>query len=286
MVSSIKISVVITSCERPQYLPLALQSVLNQSRPPDEVIIVDDCSSFDVTNVLAEFSSDAYKLIELGEKSGANVARNTGVEHACGDVIAFLDDDDTWGDELLAKHESRYVQSNVDAIVCGFRIMNSSKEYVNPAPFVTAQSLRKGNKFCGASGVSAKRTALLNVKFDESLSNGQDWDLYIRFVQNNMHIANISLPLFYYRRYSPGGISEANKTVSIDNISRRLASTIKHRAFLGETYFKYRVSEQLLAYIPQKRNKLQWILESVKVSGIVITVNVLFRKLFRKIANR
>ena len=124
-----KISVVIITCERPDYLRSSLQSVFEQSQKPYEVIVVNDCSEADYSDVLAMYSEHDINYVLLPLRSGANVARNTGVELASGDVIAFLDDDDIWLSDFLASHQQQYLSSeSIGAVICGHRIMESDNK--------------------------------------------------------------------------------------------------------------------------------------------------------------
>jgi glycosyltransferase involved in cell wall biosynthesis len=88
------VSVIIPSFNRACQLEQAIESVLAQSLKDVEIIVVDDGSTDDTTSRMDKFNG-AVTLIHQ-EKSGASVARNTGIVAAKGDFIAFLDSDDTF----------------------------------------------------------------------------------------------------------------------------------------------------------------------------------------------
>ncbi|MBN1124754.1 MAG: glycosyltransferase family 2 protein [Sedimentisphaerales bacterium] len=92
------ISVVIPAYNASSYLPRAIDSVLAQVRPADEILVVDDGSTDDTQKAIAPYL-DHVRYIRQ-DNAGASVARNTGITAATGDWIAFLDADD----ELLPKH--------------------------------------------------------------------------------------------------------------------------------------------------------------------------------------
>lgn len=206
-----------------------------------------------------------------------------------GDIVAFLDDDDIWKDNFVEEHMRAYLQDEGEhkpiAVVCGFQIMGISKYKINPAPQITQVALRKGNIFCGMSGFSAHKTILLQEVFDESLSSGQDWDLYLRIVCAGYSLKNISKPLFEYRQNNPDGISMFASTIKIQDVSSRLASINKHREFLGERSYKYRVARHLLAYIGKKPDKLKWLLLSCQKAGYWVSFVVLLEKILNHIKN-
>lgn len=86
------ITVVIATHGRAPFLGLALESLANQSRRPDEVIVVDDCSP--EPTVLPDELPFAMTVLRHARNQGPGAARNTGAAHAGGDWILFLDDDD------------------------------------------------------------------------------------------------------------------------------------------------------------------------------------------------
>ncbi|GAC23348.1 hypothetical protein GMES_1049 [Paraglaciecola mesophila KMM 241] len=283
--NSLRPSVVIITHERPDYLKSALQSVLAQTVQPFEIIIVNDCSETDYQPVMAEFSEYDIDYVRLNSKSGANTARNVGVAKATGDVVCFLDDDDVWLENFLEVHESVYRgDSEVEAIICGHRIMGSaSKVNINSATRVTAQALRYGNRFSGMSGFSAKRSILLKNLFDTELKNGQDWDLFVRLVQANTQFINLPRVLFLYRKGTPNGITEEVKKMSASNVNARLRSAHKHRKWLGEKLYKRRMAEQILSYLPNKSKKFTWIQKSIELAGVKATIQTLASKVFHRL---
>jgi len=111
-VSYPKVSVVISTYNRPEMLDRALESVCNQTFSDFEVVVVDDCSprADETRDVMEKWYSTlegrGVELIamRLGENSGYQcMPKNRGVEMARGDYIAYLDDDNTWRPEHLAK---------------------------------------------------------------------------------------------------------------------------------------------------------------------------------------
>jgi glycosyltransferase involved in cell wall biosynthesis len=277
--ANISISVVIISCERPDYLTLAVDSVLRQIHQPAEIIIIDDCSKADYQPTLQSFSDERIIYHRSEQRCGANSSRNKGVELSSGKVLAFLDDDDIWNETFLKEHYTEYL-NNAEAVICGYSVLgNPSKQQINLQTKVTEDELRKGNTFSGMSGFSALRDVLLEVQFDNNLNNGQDWDLFVRITQQKRRFVNIPMPLFQYRKGLADGITSKAKTMTFDESRIRLASAYKHREWLGENNFRQRVADQLLSFIVKKQNKLQWLLESIKLAGFIATFIALKKKL-------
>jgi glycosyltransferase involved in cell wall biosynthesis len=88
------ISAVMPTFNRAGLLERAVRSMIEQERRPDEIIVVDDGSTDATEEVIAAHGTAVTYIRQAN--AGAAVARNTGVEHASGDFIAFLDSDDLW----------------------------------------------------------------------------------------------------------------------------------------------------------------------------------------------
>lgn len=274
-------SVVITTYNRPDFLAMSLESVLKQTIEVKEIIIVDDNSTVDYSAILEEFSDIRIRYIKQIISGGANVARNRGISESSGDVVAFLDDDDVWLPNYLTKHEEKY-NSGAEAVVSGFKHLGNEKEVrVNSDDKVTKKSLLKGNKYCGMSGFSCKRNILSSFSFDEKLNNGQDWDMFVRLYESHVALFNVSEPIFLYRFQNPDGIGAKLRSMKPADIEKRLGSARKHRVFLGEYWYKQRVAEQLLISLKYKSNRIGWIYESLKMTGVIATFTYLTRSVLR-----
>ena len=90
------VSVVIPAYNRPGYLELAIKSVLAQSYPIAEIIIVDDCSTADLLPVISAFADDRIRYHKSTKNMGNGYSRNQGTKMAKSEWIAYLDDDDIW----------------------------------------------------------------------------------------------------------------------------------------------------------------------------------------------
>jgi len=90
---SLKVSVVIATLNRCRLLRRALESLTKQSRPPDEVIVVDNGSTDDTRAVCQEFSNVLPLVYVYEPNRGISRARNAGIRRATGDIFCFLDDD-------------------------------------------------------------------------------------------------------------------------------------------------------------------------------------------------
>ena len=125
----VKYSVVIPMYNKAEYIRYTLKSVLAQSFHDFEVIVVDDGSTDNSLKIARQTDSDKIRIIAQ-ENQGTAVARNTGIEHASGEYIAFLDADDEWKSNYLETIDTltdKYPQS--DIFVTAYRVIMGKDKY-------------------------------------------------------------------------------------------------------------------------------------------------------------
>jgi len=116
-VSSPLVSVIVPTYDRPERLRRAVDAVAAQTYEPVELVVVDDHSPVPASEVLEDVDSAAFAALEVvrhGRNRGANAARNTGIEAATGELLAFLDDDDRWEPEKLQRQVDALAAANDD----------------------------------------------------------------------------------------------------------------------------------------------------------------------------
>lgn len=129
------VSIITPMYNSEKYIGRAITSVLSQTYPYWEMIIVDDCSSDKSTQIVEEFAEQdsRVKLIVLDQNSGAAVTRNTAIENASGRYIAFLDSDDLWYENKL-KLQLKFMEENNYAFVFGcYEKINEEGQLVSVA---------------------------------------------------------------------------------------------------------------------------------------------------------
>ena len=88
------VSVVIPTLNHGRYIRRAIDSVLAQTKAPDEVVVVDDGSTDDTEEVLASYGNAIQYVYQ--DNQGVSAARNTGIRLSTSNWVAFLDADDDW----------------------------------------------------------------------------------------------------------------------------------------------------------------------------------------------
>ena len=130
-----KVSVIITTHNRADMLPRAVDSVLAQTFNDYEIIIVDDCSTDDTQDVIAKFDDPRVRSLRHEVNKRQAAAINTGIADARGECIAFLDDDDEWLPAKLERQTALLDSSppNVGLVYGWLDEVNGSTGRVTPS---------------------------------------------------------------------------------------------------------------------------------------------------------
>jgi len=190
--ASTSVSVVIAFYNGSRWIERALESVQNQTMPPNEVIVVNDGSSEEELGFLVGLQQRFNFQILNQENSGQSAARNLGVSKATSDYICLLDQDDYY----LPKHNQILVE-NADfedpqfgfsygdlwrSNEAGQILSHSSINVKIKHPHTSLNTLVGKNMFIVPSATLISRTAFLAVGgFDPELRGFEDDDLFLRF---------------------------------------------------------------------------------------------------------
>jgi glycosyltransferase involved in cell wall biosynthesis len=198
-----KVSVIITTYNSMPYFPETLSSVLRQTFTDFEVIVVDDGST-DQTTTWASQVDDPRVTLVSQPNQGVSVARNTGISHAQGDYIAFLDGDDLWETTKLEKQvQILDCHSEIGLVHTWLALMDEQshltgrvmKTHVQGE--VWQQIIENNMVACSAAMVRRYCLETIGV-FDPKLLVAEDWDLWIRMAAS-YPFAVLKEPLVQYR---------------------------------------------------------------------------------------
>lgn len=207
-----RVTALIPTYNSERYIRETVESVLAQTYPVHEVIVVDDGSTDQTQQVLASYG-DRIRYIRQ-TNAGPPTARNTGLVHATGDVIALLDSDDLWVPtkterqvEYLQRHPSCGLvytdmktfddRGIIEESVKISRNLNLPSGHIFQEMF--AETLFQ------TSAVLVRKSCLDQVGgFDTSLRMGDDYELFLR-VARHFELGYIDEPLVLYRQHATQG---------------------------------------------------------------------------------
>ena len=185
------VGIIILTNNRPDLLKRALASVINQSYQDWELFIINDSD----TEVSINSSDPRIQIIKNNNKSGANGARNTGINLARGEYIAFLDDDDAWDENKLSKQVKMMDSSSTILSYTGKKIIyqknnTSTTKYSYKSHFLSPQFTLLLHNYIGTTSSIVIRRNLCNDNnnFDEELHSLQDYEYYLRLVKKGSFV--------------------------------------------------------------------------------------------------
>ena len=258
------ISVIIPCYNGEKFIAECVESVLQQTYPSFEVIVVNDGSTDKSADIIRRYT-DARVTCFYKENGGLSSARNYGITKAKGEAIAFLDCDDTWHRKKLEKLVP-YLEGN-DLVYSGFieRIEGEgapvNKQKSTSIPLKT--KLLTGNAISGSgSSVVVKHSALVSLgTFREDLAIGEDWELWTRVAWNNLKILRVDEPLVYIRVHQTSIQRTTDKIIwgqstekilhsflTLPGIAHRDKGIIYHRLCINEYQYLKR-PEHFVRYV-------------------------------------
>jgi len=213
----ISVDVVIPAYNAKLFIENALQSVVSQTYPPHQIIVIDDGSKDGTPDIVRSFSIQNPKIpIKCIEQpnAGPSAARNRGLRNVEADFVALLDADDEWLPTKLEKQLALYQGvggRGLGLVYCDYGLIDSNGKPIPNFGFTlnkkirgdVFKQLRKSNQIAGsASAVLIPTHVLQRVGlFDEALVSAEDWDLWLRIAEY-YSIDFVDEPLVLLRQHS------------------------------------------------------------------------------------
>ncbi|MBE0535810.1 MAG: glycosyltransferase family 2 protein [Phycisphaerae bacterium] len=239
------VTAVIPAYNAAKHIGRAIDSILAQTRPAEEIIVVDDGSTDDTGRVVEAYGEQVRYVYQ--QNGGASVARNTGIEAAHGEWIAFLDADDEWLPQKLAEQvELHRKHPDLAWSATNYEIhpIDGTPPRLTFAPetlgFLCSDTDRLENYFDALTAGFALSTITIMVKKSVLLDAGmfrvgqwwaQDTDLFFRIAYRWPQIGYLQTPLSVNHFGRPESITQANKYLTeqrCDLIVRHLHLAAEH----------------------------------------------------------
>jgi len=229
--SAVLVSIILPTHNREELLMRSLQSVLNQTCPDFELIVVDDGSTDGTAEEIARLEDTRVRFVRLEENRGAGAARNVGIREANGRFLAFQDSDDEWAPEKLEKQlrclerqseEVGVVYSDMERVEADGTVSYYRSPTVVPDCLINADTGFYQVFGLGIQSTLIRRECFGRVHaFDERYRCFEDLELFIR-LSEHYRFHHLNEPLVRY-----------HKTVGV---SSNKYAALKARAFLLSTH--------------------------------------------------
>lgn len=214
-----KVSVVIPSYNADKFLHILLDSLLQQTNNNFEIIIIDDGSTDNTSQVANDYANSTcipIKLIQQSNK-GVSSARNAGLLAANGEFCIFIDSDDYVSPTFIEKLLMRQSETNADLVYCGFIRENPKSMAMLPTNFAEGNLLLQRIKrevLFHAGGVLIRRDILIKneIFFDTQLRLGED--LLFMYMLLSKYSAFAVKEYLYHQTYRSDSVMNSTWAIS------------------------------------------------------------------------
>lgn len=181
----------ITTFNRAHFLGDAIRSVLAQTLPPVELIVLDNSSKDNTEEVVKSFADPRIRYVRH-EPMPISPQRNIAVEMAQGDFIGFLDDDDVWLPNKLTAEHRVFEQHGpgVGMTYGGYQFFDETGVFAYQEPAMRGNVLQdllmEKDGFCGSASNPLLRVAAIKAAglYDPEVRSGEDYHLYLKMARD------------------------------------------------------------------------------------------------------
>jgi len=276
-------SIIIPLYNKELFIKDTLINVINQSFKDFEIIVVDDGSTDNSVSIVNKISDKRLKVYSKAN-GGVSSARNFGIAKAKGDYIAFLDADDYWDNDYLAKMHQVITKNDAKLYCCcNAEILSSGKVIINPvkATLTDKSCVLDYQKLFLSTNISPIHTSAVIISsdiikkysFDENIIMGEDLLLWFQITLNHKCIIVNEVLSFYNR-------SDANAaTAKLAPFKKTFIPTL-YEWNVGE----YCYNKKLLTRLILNMIKPYYMLEyNIEIKNIIKSCNMDYATLLQKI---
>ena len=256
------ITVVITCFNHGRFLSKAIESVLSQTHPCVEIIVVDDGSTDNTKEVATKYPSVKYIF---QANAGVSAARNTGIDHSSGDFILFLDADDWLLPDGLSANYRLFNDPNIAFVSGAYKAFKAAtgkiidiQAEVNEQHF---NRLLEFNYIAMIATVLFRRRVLEQFRFDTSLGACEDYDLYLKIARKYPvlhHTEFIAVYYFHENNMSYDTVKMMNAAVQVIKRQEPYLITEEERKSLKKGVADWKLYYSKVIYgkylLPEQKN--------------------------------
>lgn len=292
------VTVIIPTYNRASKLPDAIESAIHQTYKNTQIIVVDDGSTDETSELIKKYPQVAYYYQKNG---GQASARNKGLSHARGEVIASLDSDDMWHEDFLEKCVYKLESEQLDFVFANWSQdakFGSSWDFLINDPFLTPYFHKEKDNWINlddqevrslyiqscpspSSSVVIRKTSIVSG-WDENMNIGDDWAMYLEMILTKPCRAAFTLEKLWRKRvdeinvYDGRKWSEVLEFLHIADLKRNMEKlghllTPEELRILEERYMSSLVELS-------KHNLLREfkVIDSLKLLGTSFAINIPF----------
>ena len=184
-----KVSVLMLTYNRPQFIGPAIESVLAQRLKDWELVVVHDGPNEEIQGIMAEWEKRDPRIRYFHRPVAGNIgeASNFGIHQARGNYIAVLDDDDLWASPYKLTRQTDFLDRHPEYVGCGSGVIvvdtseHEQMRYLKPE---RDEDIKRraliANPIAHSSAIYRRAAALEAGGYDETLAGFQDWDLWLK----------------------------------------------------------------------------------------------------------
>lgn len=197
------ISIIMAAYNAEKTIEKAINSVLNQTYPNFELLVVNDCSKDRTVELVRNIAAkdSRVRLISNVKNSGVSYTRKHGLEEAQGLWIAILDSDDAWAPEKLEKQIALQKKMNADLLFTGSAFMDSDGQsidwYLHAPAEVTYRQLLKQNVLSNSSALVRKELYTKHYAIGDGMH--EDFAIWLSILKEGRKAYGVDEPLLIYR---------------------------------------------------------------------------------------
>ena len=236
------VSIITPSYNSSRFISQTIQSVLNQTYSNFEMIIVDDCSADNTSEIIKKHQKedDRIHFIQLEENSGPAIARNKGIEKATGSFMTFLDADDIWNPDFIEKSIQTILTTGVSFVFSSYERRDEElnpllDDFIVPNKVTYRDILKSNSISCLTAFLDIEK---LGKKYMPLIRKRQDMGLWLRYLKEIDYAHGIQEPMATYR-------------IRKSSLSRDKKALLKYQ---WEFYMKV----EKLGFLPSIYYMLQW----------------------------
>jgi len=206
------VSIIIPCYNQAEYLEEAVQSVLEQTYQPIEIIIVNDGSTDKTETVARDLELKHPDIIQVHTQtnSGLSAARNAGIKKASGNYIVPLDSDDFLNEKMIEYSMLTLIEHDADIVYAGYKLFGSinRKNYLKPF----YKNIILYWNVCSATALYKKEVWEIIGGYKENMHGGyEDWEFWINAYKHNFVFQHRDEILWHYRRKEISMVTDAKE---------------------------------------------------------------------------